>query len=342
MEVLESIMEEITIGGEENEEKHESRKRKCSNRIQGDDSLISDKLDNRIIRSLTKPSYLLGLGPRSKSFRWEHRERLRKILCELLGQHNWKEASGVLSVLLQGTKREKCPLLNRFKYSAAMELLKYVHGENVNPLRMKNIYDTWISRTSSRKDVPIEDRSLVYLEQILFFLLQGDEEDASQAASSLMQRHDFENHPLSYMVLGLTFYQLWYSKFLKEINCEDAGQLDSPSQSNTSGTRFSNQVGSIYSHETRTIMRHDSETSIMNDKRISMEFEKNQDRAVSMDKLERENLPQLSNPFGFSVSSDENPGSFHSNVAHKYDASFFSVLGEFQFLLCVFSFVLLI
>lgn len=157
-----------------------------------------------------------------------------------------------------------------------------------------------------------------------------------------MQRHDFENHPLSYMVLGLTFYQLWYSKFLKEINCEDAGQLDSPSQSNTSGTRFSNQVGSIYSHETRTIMRHDSETSIMNDKRISMEFEKNQDRAVSMDKLERENLPQLSNPFGFSVSSDENPGSFHSNVAHKYDASFFSVLGEFQFLLCVFSFVLLI
>lgn len=64
-----------------------------------------------------------------------------------------------------------------------MELLKYVHGENVNPLRMKNIYDTWISRTSSRKDVPIE----VFVR--LFFCLLLYELDYFMCSCV----HDFSN-----------------------------------------------------------------------------------------------------------------------------------------------------
>ena len=76
---------------------------------------IPARLVKRIVLSLTKPSYVLGLG--SKTVRAENRVRLSHLLRRLMRQHNWTEASGVLSVFLKGTCKDKSPITNRFKYS---------------------------------------------------------------------------------------------------------------------------------------------------------------------------------------------------------------------------------
>lgn len=71
--------------------------------------------------SITKPSYNLqrGVGTLStdlKSLRWLHRNRLCGFLQKLMRRHNWDEVSGVLSVLLRGTCRDRSPSRNRAKY----------------------------------------------------------------------------------------------------------------------------------------------------------------------------------------------------------------------------------
>ena len=73
------------------------------------------KLDKRLILSLTKPSFLLTLG--RVHIRYENRQRLCYLLEKLVKQHNWAEASGVLSLLLKGTSNDCSADLNRLKYS---------------------------------------------------------------------------------------------------------------------------------------------------------------------------------------------------------------------------------
>lgn len=76
---------------------------------------VPARLVKRIVLSLTKPSYILGIG--SETIRAENRVRLSLLLCRLMRQHNWTEASGVLSVLLKATCKDRLPTTNRFKYS---------------------------------------------------------------------------------------------------------------------------------------------------------------------------------------------------------------------------------
>lgn len=90
------------------------RKRKPNRVAHHDPMAVREKLVKRIMLSLTKPSYVLGLGP--NNLRLENRGRLRYLLCRLVKQQNWVEASGVLSVYLQATVKDKSPLENQFKY----------------------------------------------------------------------------------------------------------------------------------------------------------------------------------------------------------------------------------
>lgn len=76
-----------------------------------------------VVLATTKPSYCLkrGIGHPNphrdgESLRSIHRKRLRLLLKKLFRKHNWVEASGVLSVLLQGSAREKSISRIRRKY----------------------------------------------------------------------------------------------------------------------------------------------------------------------------------------------------------------------------------
>lgn len=81
----------------------------------------------------------------------------RRILCDLLGkllrEHNWKEASGVLSTLMRGTSLNSLPVLTRKKFWAAMEILSRNASTRLNPTKIKNIYDIWASKDACSKSL---------------------------------------------------------------------------------------------------------------------------------------------------------------------------------------------
>ena len=112
---VEEIEVEVEVG-EDNAENPKVRKRKQKEEAADHAGLSKpEKLIKRIILSLTKPSYVLGLG--TNNLRSDNRDTLRYLLRTLLKEHNWVEASGVLSVYMQATSKDKNPLNNRFKYS---------------------------------------------------------------------------------------------------------------------------------------------------------------------------------------------------------------------------------
>lgn len=98
--------------------KPRNRKRKADMVADGTSDGRRATLMKRMTLSLTKPSFVMGLGP--KMVRVENRVTLRNVLRKLLRQQNWVEASGVLSMLLKGTLRDRSPIKNRLKY-----LVKY-------------------------------------------------------------------------------------------------------------------------------------------------------------------------------------------------------------------------
>lgn len=88
-----------------------------------------DRKFKRTVLCVAKPSYLLSLIERS-STRSSYLKRLPKILSEMLRQRNWREASGVLSVLMQGTMRDASPSMNRLKYEVLSFFPFFLGSEN--------------------------------------------------------------------------------------------------------------------------------------------------------------------------------------------------------------------
>ena len=94
---------------------------KCSNAkfdvgkiVDNVDTDVSLRRIKRIILSVKKPSYIRKL--RSGKLRHEVRCRLQYLLSKLVDRHNWKEASGVLGMLLKGTCKDTSPMNSRVKY----------------------------------------------------------------------------------------------------------------------------------------------------------------------------------------------------------------------------------
>ncbi|KAK0599231.1 hypothetical protein LWI29_003455 [Acer saccharum] len=316
-------------------EPKKTRKRRLSIMMDEEDDIqIPEKRYKNVILSLMKPSYLLRLGRGSKNIRFENRKRLRYLLRKLVRQHNWADASGVLSVLLKGTSKEKSPIMNRIKFTVSMELLKQVESERINPIRIKNVYDIWMKRIGSVGDSPLEERYTVHLEFILFCLTQGDFEEAHQAAMSLMQEREFGSHPMSNMVMALTFCQRWFSGIPREMQKKDSDRTYSPRVSEISGERLNLQVknseahDTVYSNEADTHLTNDSETSVMIGKRISAANDSNLHREGPVEgdvDLQRErfkkHLPQCFNSY-----STENEASFSNDGGPGNNASIFFAL----------------
>ncbi|KAK6132783.1 hypothetical protein DH2020_033461 [Rehmannia glutinosa] len=107
--------------------------------------------------SVYMPSYCLkkgigGLQCVGESLRHQHRKRLWRLLNKLTRRHNWPEASGVLSVLLQGTVADNSISRNRAKYSAALELLNYIKGETFSSRKIQGVYELWMKKLGQLKN----------------------------------------------------------------------------------------------------------------------------------------------------------------------------------------------
>ncbi|GAV64034.1 hypothetical protein CFOL_v3_07552 [Cephalotus follicularis] len=323
-----------------------SHKRKLKAVMDDGSTTIPPKLYNIIALASTKPSYLLGVG--ATNVRRENRVRLRNVLRTLVRQQNWTEASGVLSTLLKGTSNDNCSKDNRFKFWVSMNLLKHIHGDRDISTRIRHIYDIWMKRIDSVKDQSFEDRLVVHLEFIITFLTQGLDEEAYQAALGLKQQKEFGSHPMSYMFMGLTLYQLWYSGIPEEMQRKFSDQFctSSQSESHKSGPKLYNDNGnsdvhdSVYSQEAYSRYQYDSIVSVKNDERVSMEADADAPREVSMEaytdvprevsmdvnaNLHRESSPQCIQPESIYMNSDDSEASFDEDGG-PIDYAIFSVL----------------
>lgn len=229
-----------------------------------------------------KPSYCFKRGVTAigssqggcESLRSRHRKKLRLLLRKLMLQHNWIEASGVLSVLIKGTVREKSIPRNRFKYSATLELLQKTKGDALRLREVQNVYDLWMKKLGSTKGWPTQDRFAVQWESILFYLSQGNTVDAHQAALCLMQEQGFESDSISNLLVGLTFYQLWYSTIPKEFQLEEFNRSNTPLQSHISqdetyvSSENSNGHDALNADGRGSLLEYDSNTSVGNEKDI--------------------------------------------------------------------------
>ncbi|KAF4369999.1 hypothetical protein G4B88_016160 [Cannabis sativa] len=257
--------------------------------------VVQDKspfsLSKGAILSLTKPSYVLGLG--SKTLRKDNRSRLSYLFTKLMSYHQWSEATGVLSVLLKGTCKDRSMPNNRLKYTALMEIVELLGTDSNNGTRLKNIYDIWIRKTTTLKGKPVENRYLVHIEFIVFCLTQGNIEDAYQAALWLMQENDFGTEPVSNMIVY--------------------------SPGHTNKLSFTEGWDKADSIQACTEFQCDSNSSINNDQRTHIDLDKGLqiENSVGVHSVQIETLPQNFQSQGFYANSADNTGSGALEPGHS-------------------------
>ncbi|KAL7143389.1 hypothetical protein ABFS83_08G187800 [Erythranthe nasuta] len=256
----------------------------------------------RALQSVNAPSYCLKEGVGSlkcvdETLRHQHRNRLTWLLDELIRQHNWAEACGVLSVLLQGTIRDKSLTRNRAKYSVALELLNNIKGGTMSPKDIQDVYDLWIAKLGSLRNWSTKDRFAVRLEHILTFLQNGILDEARKAAHTLKQVRDVNIDPVANLVFGLGFCQQWYSGLREEFQLTelDLSGTNMPSVVPADGIHqpvdYSNEE-----NDANSTVQCDSSTSVANDK----VFEDDSNRQIALMEIDsitkNETSPTSSRP----------------------------------------------
>ncbi|XP_024979581.1 uncharacterized protein LOC112516649 [Cynara cardunculus var. scolymus] len=305
---------------EEDTNKLKKSKTTKTNRSKIDDGVVVESSKKRNIKgimlSVTKPSYTLkrGIGRDLRSLRWEHRNRLRYLLRQLVRRQNWDEASGVLSLLLKGTHRENSLSTNRTKYWATLELLEHMGVAKVKRRKIQHVYEIWMKKnfavTKNRRSS--KGRFDVQLEFLLLCLSEGDTDGAYQAVISLLQESEFTSDSIANVVAGLAFSHLWYNAIEKEMHLHDSAESGTPIQSTTMlGPRQSmlidqsNGQSAIEVQDSGFSIRRDSNTSIRIGKTIDPEVV-DRERKVPMevdDDVKKE-IPQYEELHMNSVESD--------------------------------------
>ncbi|KAL5715899.1 hypothetical protein ACHQM5_017660 [Ranunculus cassubicifolius] len=238
------------------------------------------------------------------SLRTSHCSRLTRLLDELIKQRNWKEASGVLSLLLQGTARETFPKENRNKYLATMELLKKIENDHIKVTSTKHVYEIWIRKNGAMKKGPAKDKFSTQLEFILFCLTHRSLDDANQAMTSLMQEAEYGSDPVLNMVAGLVYYELWYSCIPDDMKLKSSDIFGASMLQELSGPGSFNPVestccNSFDEQDVESPAQDGSASSIGNNKEL---------RAEALGVIQREPSNQVFRPQGFYIaeSSDTN------------------------------------
>ncbi|KAG7595075.1 TATA box-binding protein-associated factor RNA polymerase I subunit A-like [Arabidopsis thaliana x Arabidopsis arenosa] len=308
---------------EEKSEKLEETKAK-RRRVNSSDIVSDTQKYKRIQRCIAKPSYLLSLGP--KSSRSEYLNRLPGLLRELLRKRYWNDASRVLSVLMRGTIKDPCPKMNRLKYEAHIQIVSHLETKKNKADEIGRIYDTWIGQIGKQHK---EERLLVWFEQICHFIDHEMNSEAYSAAISLMQNRDFAMLPRANLFIGITFYKMWCSKFLKELQPEDVD--DNESVSNVSESRSGSLVEcsgrdeSVCSMASEVSAIKDSETSVRNNKKVS--HLSISDSETRMDtKVKVKSTPHFTTPPQLYATSEENEASLGDGV--EFDPTVINILGD--------------
>ncbi|CAN1235086.1 hypothetical protein LINPERPRIM_LOCUS4396 [Linum perenne] len=318
--------QELALYGPENAVV-ESKKRDRNLSRMSDNDLqikIAARQYKRVLLSLGKPSYVLGLT--LSSLRPESRIKLRTLLRKLVKLHDWRAASGVLSVLSRDPQKQTSADIYRFNYWVFLKLLQHMEGDYLSPTTIDSIFDAWMARIGvnvshrRRANSMLEDQFVLRLESILFHFMQGDVEEERQNVRSLTQEREFEDHPMFNVIIGLMNYQLWYSGIPENMQLEHSNQMHHAlpldmeadhTHSDVSASGFGCSAGhsegnSVAFSETKSL-RCGSDTSVMKDKQVldgdGIDSHKENIKAEDGVKQFSKSYPEEFQPRGFYVDS---------------------------------------
>ncbi|KAL6538313.1 hypothetical protein OROGR_012301 [Orobanche gracilis] len=239
-----------------------------------------------------------------ESHRHQHRERLWRLLNRLILRHNWAEASGVLSVLLQGTVADKSLSRNRTKYSAVLELLNN-KGETISSRKIQSVYELWMKKIGPLKKWSTKE---------------------SCSIVSVMQEHGFDSDPVANLVVGLTFCQLWYSDIPRELQMDPSDTFVPPAVPGKDihmSVDFSKDNDALDAGVANSGLPCDSNTSVAIDKVLEYNDNQQKESMDIDDNVKKEiflasSQPQESytNPAEASRSSDHSFSSYSGDLPH--------------------------
>lgn len=242
--------------------------------LQAGGDLRALKRDRRKVIRLTKPCTTLHGS--KVNLRHQNCIRLRYLLNKLVKRRNWGDAAGVLSVLLKGTCKERSLHDNRIKYSVAMELLGHVESDRAHSKDIEDLYDLWMKKIVPKKNRPWKDRFVLF-DSVISFLMQKNYDGARSCALSLRQDREVDNDPISNLILGLCYYELWYITLPEDRQLIDLQEPEMLDEIEESGTELhtvianSEDYQAVSIQDTNSSFKYQSETSVMNDKVIPMD-----------------------------------------------------------------------
>ncbi|KAI3988099.1 hypothetical protein MKX01_011888 [Papaver californicum] len=276
--------------------------------IKNENGLVIHDNDGNITTNSDRKRNITTYKPRKnagkpRNVRLVHSRRLTRVLKKLIRFHNWKEASGVLSVLLQGTGHEKSPKENMNKYWAALELARKADrrmSNEMREIRVKRIYDIWTKRNGQMKNWSAKEKYLFRIEFFLYCLttlahgrrevetkkdIIGEEEkkkdilgEAELTITHIVNNKDFESEPYANIVVGLIYYELWYmSSTLEEMKLRKFDTYERLTVSEISGMNSYNEFGDLDGQNSvdvgnaESTVQQDSDTSIVDMKRRHMD-----------------------------------------------------------------------
>uniref|UniRef100_J3MCV6 Uncharacterized protein n=1 Tax=Oryza brachyantha TaxID=4533 RepID=J3MCV6_ORYBR len=158
---------------------------------------------------------------------WANRRRLSRILHELVRAHRWRDAAGPFSALVAGTRYPESFEELRSVFAVGMEIHRR-HFENGGMklgarsryyLRTLKLYDVWVRRLGWL--LTCANKHLVKLELALFYLSQGNIDNAYNTTRILIAMDGLQTEPTVNLIHGLISYDKWYSGLPKDMQLED-------------------------------------------------------------------------------------------------------------------------
>ncbi|KAJ6794862.1 Uncharacterized protein M6B38_228140 [Iris pallida] len=208
-----------------------------------------------------------------------HIHSLGRLLERISTEHRWKEAAGVLSVLMRGSASFSAATDDdhRRNHVAAMEIHRRFRG--MEGWRYQNwvqqIYEEWMRKLSWSKKSSSIKKTEVQSELALFYLTQGLVEEAKSAMRLVLEDCNFANEPSVHLLYGIILYQTWYSSLPEEFklngssSCKPFQAYDSVSADCHQESQINESSHNHYAVDIKDVnfsSRYASESSVGNDK----------------------------------------------------------------------------
>lgn len=267
-----NVSVKIKVEEAEGEEEEYDKGQNCVNSdVQRHDSgnIIAERHSRKILGPFRKR---LARNVRGKPLLSIHRARLSSLLMKLTKMHSWKEASGVVSILLKGTPRGYSLIDDDRSFLVAMELHRQFKSTSHYQTKIRQLFEIRMDRLIWAKKCPYKKPS-IQLELALFYISQGNIQEAHNITKSLVQGSSVID-PKVNLIHGLILYQLWYSSLPGEMQIKgfnnqmafDTHNMPSNGCDETEIFESSNDHYAIYNKNSNTSSRFASEGSVGNGK----------------------------------------------------------------------------